>query len=165
MGDPVAKTFPFHTKASYRFEAVDGFSISLAANDGAYCKPREDLWVVEKPNYNFLHLGNKPPEMEDLFARGYTHIELGFPSRPVPTLTNFKEGDEPDEDSVYPYTDVITFLWFMTTHGGIIREQWSYLPPMAVPHEEIISALDPSGWKDWDSLNWQVIPAVCLTSQ
>ena len=64
----------------YRFEAVDGFNISLSANEGAYCKPRENLWVVEKPNYNFIHSRNQPPDMEDLFSRGYTKVELGFPN-------------------------------------------------------------------------------------
>jgi hypothetical protein len=161
---------------AYRFEAVDGFSISLSANSGAYCSPRKDIWEIQLPYYNFLWTSkNSPPELErihqpnyqvDLPNESFATVELGFPSGPVPQLKYFKEGEDPDKDSVFAYVPIIDFLDLMTDHGGIIQANWAYLPPMNTLHDSledenlshIVKALDPSRWAGWDTINWQVIP-------
>lgn len=174
--------------AAYRFEAADGFSISLSANSGAYCRPREELWELDNLNYEVRWTDrNNPPTLEHSITTEselldynrqmygpYTSVELGFPSGPVPQLTAYKDGDDPDKDSIYPYVPVQEFLNLMTDHGGIIQAHWSYLPPMvAVPDfvenpssetaevtfSHIVKALDPSVWAGWETLNWKSIPA------
>ena len=165
---------------AYRFQAADGFSISLSANNGAYCSPRKNLWEPEIAYYNFTwptdRHKNSPPVIETngysfgVDSGGYATIELGFPSGPVPQLSEYKEGNEPDEKSVYPFLPVSYFLDLMASHGGIISDHWPYIPPMelgatpelTLPH--IVKALDPSVWNDeaWEAINWKLIPSYFL---
>ena len=153
--------------AAYRFEAADGFSISLSANEGAYCGPRKDLWEPQLSYYNFTWPAkNSPPVVEEathleFLLGGYGSVELGYPSGPVPQLKEHKEGgitDAPDKDSIYPYVPVEDFIALMSDHGGIIQSQWSSLPPLDCSTDDIVDVLDSSAWGGWDTLNWKSIP-------
>ena len=148
--------------AAYRFLAKDGFSISVSASKGAYATPRLDLWEPQLPYYNFVWDGPSfEVEQTGMPWKGYQAVELGFPSGPVPELADYKEGDDPDEESVYPWVPVEVFLGLMTKHGGIIPDNWPYLPPMDPPHlvlPMLKLALYHKHLGPWQSLNWKTIP-------
>jgi len=80
-----------------RVICADGFSISIQANNGAYCHPRKDLEKVD----------------------GYSSFELGFPSEKDESIMTFAEDEDRPTDTVYGYVprDVVEKL--ITSHGGI----------------------------------------------
>ena len=91
----------------------DGFSMSVVANTGAYCTPRND----------------KGP---------YISVEVGFPSAKDGLLSDFAEDrDEPtktEEDTgrtyintVYGWVPSATVIEVIENHGGL---QSGYLPTM-----------------------------------
>jgi hypothetical protein len=150
--------------AAQRFFAKDGFNISLSASEGAYATPRKDLWEPQSPYYNFVWVGKRLYDIEQIGNwRGYQAVELGFPSGPVPELAEYKEGDNADEDSVYPWVPVEVFLGLMAKHGGIIPAYWPYLPPMDPPHlilPLLRLALFHTAGGPWEALNWKEIPVM-----
>ena len=147
--------------AAHRFFAKDGFNISLSASEGAYATPRKDLWEPQLPYYNFVWDGPSFEVEQTENWRGYEAVELGFPSDPVPELAQFKEGDDADEDSVYPWVPVEVFLGLMAKHGGIIPAYWPYLPPMDPP-KLVLPLMKLALFHDalgpWQALNWKTIP-------
>ena len=90
----------------------DGFSMSVVANTGAYCSPRND----------------KGP---------YISVEVGFPSAKDNLLSRFAEDrDEPIEtksdgrayiNTVYGWVPSTTVIEVIENHGGL---QSGYLPTM-----------------------------------
>ena len=77
-----------------RIECNDGFSISVQANDFAYCEPRE----------------NK--------AWPYSKVELGYPIIIDPLIADYAE--EPDTtETVYPYVPIDVVNKLIEIHGGI----------------------------------------------
>jgi len=50
-----------------------------------------------------------------------THVELGFPSAPIPQIAEHKDGgaDDPDTDCVYGYVPVEKVEELIAAHGGI----------------------------------------------
>lgn len=87
----MGREFPDVTK---RLECKDGFSISVQANEYAYCMPRE----------------NK--------AWPYSEVELGYPSEVDDLIEDYSE--MPGEtQTVYPYVpfDIVNEL--IEKHGGI----------------------------------------------
>lgn len=74
---------------------ADGFRISVQASEHSYCSPR----VTEDTEYR--------------------EFECGFPSGPVPTLQQWKEGDGDDTRSVYGYVPVQVIVDLVNSHGGI----------------------------------------------
>lgn len=77
----------------------DGFTVSVQAGSSFYCTPR-----VNK-------------------ARAYTHVELGFPSEPLP------ERFDPYKElgGVYAYVPVEMLCVLIGQHGGIVSGE---LPPL-----------------------------------
>jgi len=75
----------------------DGFSVSIQARSGSYCSPREDN------------------------AFPYNEVELGFPSGPVPELAEWKDGEGPDEATVYGYVPVDVVEKLIDSHGGFLK--------------------------------------------
>ena len=74
----------------------DGFSMSVQANENAYCTPRQ----------------NNAPKYEE--------VEVGFPSQSESLLQQYKESPEaPDEKSVYPYVPVEVVEKIVMKHGGV----------------------------------------------
>lgn len=82
-----------------RIQCNDGFSISIQASAGHYCKPRRT------------------------FEGPYTEVELGFPNRSEELLISFMEDDccEP-ENTVYPYVPVVVVDRVIKKHGGIVYD-------------------------------------------
>jgi hypothetical protein len=74
-----------------RVVCKDGFSMSVQANSYTYCTPRDEVGP-------------------------YTHVEIGFPSQPLPEL----EEEYGDNCEVYGYVPVEVVDAIITKHGGLI---------------------------------------------
>lgn len=81
-----------------RVFCADGFSISIQANDGAYCQPRR--------------------EIEDI--SGYYEFELGFPSDKDELIIQYAEDPDEPTDTVYPYVPRYLVEEMIKNHGGIV---------------------------------------------
>ena len=84
-----------------KIKCEDGFTMSVQANDGAYCTPRGDYPSIP-----------------------YTHVECGFPSSPPVTkeLREYAElFDEPYDycGTVYGYVPIAIVQAEFDAHGGI----------------------------------------------
>lgn len=79
-----------------RITCADGFSLSVQSSEFHYCLPRVALYDH------------------------YTHVEVGFPSEPVPELMEWIEltKSEPT-DSVYGYVPVEVVNAVINAHGGL----------------------------------------------
>ena len=98
-------------KRNERVICADGFTVSVQANEGAYCTPRQDN------------------------AEQYTEVELGFPSAHEELIMDWMEvyGEDPDPtDSVYPYVPVSVVTNVIAKHAGMVEGE---VPPgvIAVP--------------------------------
>jgi hypothetical protein len=92
---------------------ADGFTVSIQANEGAYCTPRR------------------------CNAERYTEVELGYPSEPEELIMNWMEvyGENPDPlDSVYPYVPVSVVINVIAKHGGIVSGE----VPAGIPRLEAL---------------------------
>jgi hypothetical protein len=74
---------------------IDGFTISVQASRHHYCEPRE----------------NDGP---------WTHVECGFPSEAVPTIEDYKDGDDNDCESVFAGVPIELVEELIASHGGRI---------------------------------------------
>ncbi len=90
-------------KLNRRIVCADGFTISIQANEYAYCEPR---------------ISN---------AISYTHVEMGYPNRSDDLLLKYAEDFEyvSNEDidlkqSVYPYTPANVVKDMIERHGGML---------------------------------------------
>ena len=86
-------------KRNERVVCADGFTVSVQANEGAYCTPRQDG------------------------AEQYTEVELGFPSAREELIVDWMEviGEDTDPtDSVYAYVPVSVVTNVIAKHGGIV---------------------------------------------
>lgn len=84
-----------HLRLVKCIECNDGFTISVQGHRGAYSQPRENG------------------------AHHYYKVECGFPSGPVPSLSEYKDGDGKDEESVFGYVPVDVVIALLNEHGGI----------------------------------------------
>ena len=74
----------------------DGFTMSVQANEGAYCSPR----------------------VND--AAKYTKVEVGFPSHREPLLMEWADNSEKPTDTVYGYVPAHRISLVCIKHGGIV---------------------------------------------
>ena len=93
-------------RRNMRVVCADGFTMSVQAFKGAYCKPRVN------------------------FAPAYTHVEVGYPNREEPMLMPYAMTPEKPTDTVYEYVPVETVFLVISKHGGMIDGE---VPP-GVPH-------------------------------
>jgi hypothetical protein len=78
----------------------DGFTMSVQADDGAYCEPREAYPI-----------------------RKYTQVECGYPSS-MPMTKELREyaemcGTDQYTETVYPYVPIAIVQAELDAHGGI----------------------------------------------
>ena len=100
-------------KLNKKIICADGFTVSVQANEGAYCTPRQDD------------------------AEQYTQVELGFPSAREELIMSWIEiiGEDIDPtDSVYPYVPVSVVTNVIAKHGGIVSGE----VPAGVPRLEAL---------------------------
>ena len=89
-----------------RLVCADGFEMSVQANQGAYCSPRQNN------------------------AKKYKEVEVGFPSIEEPMLMEYVENEGKPTDTVYPYVPVEVVTNVIAKHGGIVE---GYAPPGVIP--------------------------------
>ena len=80
----------------------DGFTMSVQANEGAYCTPRID------------------------FAANYTEVEVGFPSQKEDLLMKWAESPDSPTETVYGWVPRTVITLVVAKHGGIVEGE---LPP------------------------------------
>ena len=81
-----------------RILCKDGFNISVQANRGSYCEPRED--------------GAWP----------YSEVELGYPSELDPLIREYAE-DVDTTDTVFAYVPISVVNELVNRHGGIFTQE------------------------------------------
>ena len=79
----------------------DGFSMSVQARNGAYCRPRIDG------------------------AESYTSVEVGYPTEQCPILRKYAENrnariEDGEVQTVYPYIPVELVRQVIANHGGMV---------------------------------------------
>lgn len=89
------EVFHGHTYYTPRERLIcrDGFSLSIQGGRHAYSCPREDGVV-------------------------FSEMEIGFPSGEEILLSDYREGDRLDLDSVFPYVPVEVIIEVIKKHGG-----------------------------------------------
>lgn len=81
-----------------RIRCRDGFSVSVQASRFHYCLPRD----------------NRGP---------WTHVELGFPTRRLPSLAEYRDGSAPDTKNVFGYVPIEKVAEVLVWHGGIAKAE------------------------------------------
>ena len=76
---------------------ADGFSMSVQAGTGNYCKPRQ-------------------PD-----ADRYTAVEIGFPSHEEPLLLQYAAEPDYPTETIYAYVPVQVVTDVIAKHGGMIK--------------------------------------------
>ena len=77
----------------------DGFSVSIQANQGAYCTPRDNIGP-------------------------WTHVELGYPSSEPPKyIWGYAEDTDYKTSSVYGYVPVVLVRMMLKEHGLVWRNR------------------------------------------
>ena len=85
---------------------ADGFTMSVQANEGAYCEPR----LNEQKKYNL--------------------VEIGFPSEEEPLIMRWAEEHDRPTNTVYAYVPVDIVTNVLIKHGGMVEGQ---VPPGVIP--------------------------------
>lgn len=109
----------------------DGTTLSVQAHYGAYCEPRKDD------------------------AEVYTEVEIGFPSREIQLIDEYKEMRGASyKNQVYPYVPVSVVREVIKSAGGL--KTLSPIPPGILTREDYIDIYErcsekiPSSYKeDW----------------
>ena len=73
----------------------DGFTMSVQADDGSYCSPRQDN------------------------AERYAEVEIGYPSQVEPIILKYAEQIKDPTGTVYGYVPVELVRHIIDKHGGI----------------------------------------------
>jgi len=79
-----------------KVECADGFTMSVQANETAYCDPRDND------------------------AESYTSAEVGFPSHKEELLMDWAEDPADPTGTVYAWVPRQTILNVIAKHGGIV---------------------------------------------
>lgn len=76
-------------------KCADGFEVSIQASHLHYCLPRNSFGP-------------------------WTHVELGYPTAPVPSLRQYRDGSSPDTDNVFGHVPVEKVARVLIRHGGLV---------------------------------------------
>jgi hypothetical protein len=86
----------YHTRN--RVKCADGFSISIQGGTKAhYCSPREH-------------------------CNEYNRVELGFPSKRMPTLNEYAEDPKRHTKTIFGFVPLEEVEAVIASHGGIVEE-------------------------------------------
>ena len=95
--NPKPKRSKMKRKMYKRVHCKDGFSMSVQASQSAYCTPRSDT------------------------ATYYTEVEVGYPNRMEPLLSEYCEDPTRPCDTVYGYVPANVVSLIITKHGGLVN--------------------------------------------
>lgn len=93
-------------KKNRRLVCTDGFSMSVQADKGAYCQPRND-------------------------GGPYVEVEVGYPNRIEELLIPWAENPAKPTQTVYGYVPTEIVLEVILKHGGFIEGD---IPEMEMGH-------------------------------
>lgn len=79
-----------------KITCADGFTVSIQASNGHYCKPRNN-------------------------DGGYTEFELGYPSSPDDLIQEFAEDPDAPCSTVYGYVPKAVVQALIEKHGGPVE--------------------------------------------
>ena len=94
------------SKLNEKIICKDGFTMSVQANEGAYCEPRIDG------------------------ADRYTEVEVGYPSAREPLLIEWAEDKNNPTSTVYGYVPSERISLVCIKHGGVVSGEL----PVGVPY-------------------------------
>jgi len=97
-------------KLNKKVICADGFTMSVQANENAYCDPR----LSEQKNYNL--------------------VEVGYPSEIEKLILPWAERRDRPTDTVYAYVPVDVVTNVIVKHGGMVEGE---VPPGVIPVREI----------------------------
>ena len=83
-------------KRNKKIICKDGFTMSVQANEGAYCNPR-------------INEANK-----------YIQVEIGFPSQREELIIEWAEDQDQPTDTVYGYVPIHVVNSVIAKHGGMV---------------------------------------------
>jgi hypothetical protein len=92
-------------KLNKKIICKDGFTMSVQANEGAYCTPRVDN------------------------AERYFAVEVGYPSTPEPLLMKWAEKEDEPTNTVYGWVPSERISLVCIKHGGVVSGEL----PVGVP--------------------------------
>lgn len=104
-----------------RFVCQDGYSISIQANENAYCQPRitqyqeGNIWHVI--NGDCVGYGKRPRNYDSENYIPYESVELGYPSEEDELINEYAE-DEDYLETVYGYVPIEVVEKLIEKHGG-----------------------------------------------
>lgn len=104
-----------------RLVCNDGFTISVQANEYAYCTPRISQGLIDGKLYcrNAFGFDGK---IEEGFTKKfipYTKVELGYPSQVEPDILPYAEDSDNPTNTVYGYVPIEIVDAVVKKHGGI----------------------------------------------
>ena len=76
-----------------KVKCKDGFEVSIQASHGHYCTPRDSVGP-------------------------WSHVELGFPTKKVPSLKEYRDGPPPDTGTVFGFVPIEKVAALIKRHGG-----------------------------------------------
>ncbi len=89
-----------------RVRCADGFNVSIQTGEALYCLPRSS----EGP---------------------WSHVELGYPSEPMPALAQWAECEPEDAstmtDGIWPYVPLSAVARVLASHGGLQAEDANHV--------------------------------------
>lgn len=113
----------------HRTTLNNNVTLSIQANSGAYCEPRQD------------------------YAGFYSEVEIGFPSEEIELISKYKEiAGASYKESVYPYVPVSVVRKLIKGAGGL--KTLSPIPPGILTREDYIQVYNrcsdavPPSYKD-----------------
>jgi hypothetical protein len=91
--DPMVRD-DYSSPLAKRIQCEDGFSLSVQASHGAYCKPRTNIgpWLM---------------------------VEVGFPSDVPTEIMNYAEQPDMPTETVYGYVPIELVEELIAAHGGM----------------------------------------------
>jgi hypothetical protein len=98
-------------KKNKRVVCVDGFTMSVQADDFTYCAPRN----------------NEGP---------YTAVEVGFPSEYEELIIDWAEDDSSPTETVYGYVPIHIVSLVLAKHGGMVEGELPQGIPEIRPTDE-----------------------------
>lgn len=118
---PTGKCYTENNIVRPRVICNDGFSVSLQANNIAYCTPRITQGLLEGKLYfdgSFDFDGNGTNGFIDEFIP-YVEVELGYPSEVDENLLPYAEDASNPTNTVYGYVPIEIVDSMIQRHGGI----------------------------------------------
>lgn len=104
-----------------RLVCNDGFTISVQANECAYCIPRISQGLIDGKLYykgTFAPAGKIEKDFTKKFIP-YVEVELGYPSQVEPDILPYAEDSDDPTRTVYGYVPIEIVDAVVKKHGGI----------------------------------------------